>query len=83
MAPGRGQGAGGLARVVDVRLRGEGDAGTGHVRELEAFVSGGEGDDREGRPRSHVARSYRSTVRYEAIAEAARTGERVAVEPAP
>ena len=51
--------------------------------EPSTFVSGGEGDDREGRSRSRVARSYRNTVRYEAIAEAARTGERVAVEPAP
>lgn len=65
---------------------GEGDAGTGHVRELEAFVGALSGDDGgEGeseRPRSHVVESYRSMVRYEAIAEAARTGDSVAVDPA-
>jgi len=64
---------------------GEGDAGTGHVRELEAFVgalSGGGSDGGSGRPRSRAVESYRSMVRYEAIAEAARTGETVAVEPA-
>lgn len=55
---------------------GEGDASTGHVREIEAFLDAVETGDR---PRSHAAESYRSMVLYEAIREAADRGGTVDV----
>ena len=57
---------------------GEGDASTGHVRELEAFLNALTGGSE---PPSSIASSYRSMVLYEAIEHAVNTNSVVTVDP--